>query len=121
MKKFLFFLLVVCAFAGGYYVGISRSPAPSDPVRAFSQPSSIAATVPWITYTPTPAKKTRPVYTSAPVTRSQTYVLNKKTKKFHYPSCSSVKQMKESNKVYSTDSRDDIIASGYDPCGRCKP
>jgi len=49
------------------------------------------------------------------------YVLNTNSKKFHYPSCSSVDDMKESNKQYYTGSRDDLIASGYSPCGRCHP
>ncbi len=50
-----------------------------------------------------------------------TYMLNTNTKKFHYPSCSSVKQMKESNKKEYTGSRDDVIGMGYDPCKRCNP
>ena len=49
------------------------------------------------------------------------YILNTNTKKFHYPSCSSVKQMKASNKKEYTGSRDDLIAQGYDPCKKCNP
>jgi len=49
------------------------------------------------------------------------YVLNTNTKKFHYPSCSSVDRMKESNKEYYTGSRDELINRGYDPCGNCHP
>ncbi len=49
------------------------------------------------------------------------YVLNTNTKKFHYPSCSSVDQMKESNKQYYTGTRDEVIGMGYDPCKRCNP
>lgn len=51
----------------------------------------------------------------------QTYILNTSTHKFHYPSCSSIKQMKDSNKQTYTGSRDDLIAQGNSPCGRCKP
>jgi len=51
----------------------------------------------------------------------QTYILNTNTHKFHYPDCSSVKQMSDSNKQTFTGSRDDLIAQGYSPCGRCKP
>jgi len=51
----------------------------------------------------------------------QTYVLNKNTHKFHYPSCSSVSKMKESNKEVVTSTRDEIIAKGYDPCKNCNP
>ena len=50
-----------------------------------------------------------------------TYILNTNTKKFHYPSCSSVKQMKDKNKKEVTGSRDEIIEMGYDPCKRCDP
>ena len=49
------------------------------------------------------------------------YVLNTNTKKFHYPSCSSVSQMKDKNKAYYTGSRDDVISQGYDPCKNCNP
>lgn len=51
----------------------------------------------------------------------KTYVLNTNTHKFHDPDCSSVSQMKEKNKRVVTESRDQIIADGYDPCGRCHP
>lgn len=62
--------------------------------------------------------------TAAPASSQQTgtqYILNTSTKKFHYPSCSSVKQMKDKNKKSYTGSRDDLIRQGYDPCGKCKP
>lgn len=49
------------------------------------------------------------------------YVLNTKSKKFHYPSCSSVDDMSEENKAYYTGTRDELIDMGYDPCGRCHP
>ena len=50
-----------------------------------------------------------------------TYIGNKNTKKFHYPDCSSVDQMKDSNKVYLNGTRDQAIQQGYDSCGRCCP
>lgn len=56
-----------------------------------------------------------------PVPQGTDYILNTNTGKFHYPDCSSVDQMKESNKLPYTGSRDDVIAQGYDPCKRCKP
>ena len=59
--------------------------------------------------------------TSAPVSTGTEYILNTNTKKFHYPSCSSVKQMKASNKKEYTGSRDDLIAQGYDPWKKCNP
>ncbi len=49
------------------------------------------------------------------------YVCNINTKKFHYPSCDSVKQMNESNRMNTNQSRDDLILQGYQPCGNCRP
>ena len=51
---------------------------------------------------------------------SGSYVLNTNTKKFHRPSCSSVKRMSPSNKKYAS-SRSSIISQGYSPCKVCKP
>ena len=50
-----------------------------------------------------------------------TYILNIKTKKFHLQTCSSVQDIKEDNKGESTDSREQLISQGYEPCGRCNP
>lgn len=50
-----------------------------------------------------------------------TYVLNTNTHKFHRPTCSSIRLMKDSNKILSTDSRETIIAQGYSPCKNCNP
>lgn len=68
----------------------------------------------------------KPVNTPAPsktISNGMTadYIVNTNTGKFHYPSCSSVNQMNESNKWYYTGTRDELIASGYSPCGRCHP
>ena len=49
------------------------------------------------------------------------YVLNTNSNKFHYPDCSSVGQMKASNRADFHGTREEVIAKGYDPCGRCKP
>lgn len=67
---------------------------------------------------PETTAETEPEETSAPV---QTYVLNTNSKKFHYPECSSVKQMKEKNKKIFNGTREEVIAMGYDPCGNCHP
>ena len=54
-------------------------------------------------------------------TPKTTYILNTDSKKFHYSSCSSAKQIKNSNKSEFSGSREDLIKNGYDPCGRCDP
>ena len=50
-----------------------------------------------------------------------TYILNTNTKRFHYPSCSSVDEMKPKNKVEFSGTREELIEMGYKPCGRCNP
>ena len=50
-----------------------------------------------------------------------TYILNTSSHKFHYPDCSGVASMSESNKETYTGSREDLIAQGYAPCGQCNP
>jgi DNA-entry nuclease len=49
------------------------------------------------------------------------YILNTNTKKFHRPSCSSVKQISQQNRQEFTGARDELIQKGYDPCKRCNP
>lgn len=74
------------------------------------------------TVTPTPSPEPEK---QEPVTRSEAsqadYILNTNTKKFHYPTCSSVNDMKEKNRQEFFGTRDETIALGYSPCGRCKP
>ena len=50
-----------------------------------------------------------------------TYVLNTNTKRFHIPTCSSVKDIKPKNYQESTLTREELIDLGYKPCGRCNP
>lgn len=50
-----------------------------------------------------------------------TYVLNSNTKKFHYPTCNSVYDIKAKNRQDVTLTREEIIEMGYVPCKRCHP
>lgn len=56
-----------------------------------------------------------------PVPQGTTYILNTNTGKFHYPTCGSVKQMKEKNKQEFSGTREEAISMGYDPCKKCNP
>lgn len=68
------------------------------------------------------AQTTKPQTTAAAEPAADTlYILNTNTKKFHRPNCASVKDMKDKNKQESDASRQEIIDSGYTPCGRCHP
>lgn len=53
--------------------------------------------------------------------QSQTYILNKNTKKIHYPWCSSVDDMAEHNKQEFTGDINEMISQGYSTCKRCNP
>lgn len=50
-----------------------------------------------------------------------TYIINKKSQKFHDPGCSGVATMSEENKEIFVGQRDELIARGYSPCGQCRP
>ncbi len=72
--------------------------------------------------TPTADQPEENIYSITSSSTSKTsYVLNTNTKKFHYPHCSSVKQMADKNRQDATLNREEIIAQGYTPCGRCNP
>lgn len=49
------------------------------------------------------------------------YVLNTNTHKFHYPDCSSVSRMSDTNRQDFVGTREEVIAQGYEPCGNCNP
>ncbi len=63
--------------------------------------------------------------TAEPAAKSETdgqdYVLNTNSKRFHYPSCGSVTQMKDKNKKEYHGTREELIEQGYKPCGNCEP
>ena len=108
--------------------GCGAAPAPQ--VTPSPSPYVVEAPSPSPTATPTPTPTPTPVPTSTPKPSVQPvvqdmdlndYILNTNTGKFHKPSCSSVDQMKESNKQAYTGLREDVIARGYSPCGRCNP
>lgn len=75
------------------------------------------------TTTSAPTKSTSSSNSTTDATKSteKTYILNTNTKKFHTQGCSSVSQIKSSNKGSFTGSRADLIAKGYTPCKKCNP
>ena len=52
---------------------------------------------------------------------SPTYILNVNSRKFHFPSCGSAKEIKEKNKLEFYGERDELIAREYAPCKNCNP
>lgn len=84
-----------------------------------------SAIMPLVLETPTPetteSQVTKDIPSPEPTPEGRTYILNTNSRKFHYPSCSSVGKMKESNKAEFFGTRDEIMSIGYDPCGSCHP
>lgn len=87
------------------------SPEPAELTEVTPEPTPDA--------TPAPTEEPTPEPTKDPAIR--TYVLNTNTKKFHVPGCSSIKDIKDKNKREVECTREELIAQGYDPCGRCHP
>ena len=115
-----------CVFAYNVQPGIGIDYATGDNwAESSGTYQSTAASVAVETPAPQPETDTT-VQTSPELSAPQesqgiTYVLNTNTKKFHYPTCSSVDDMKEKNKQIYTGSRDEVINMGYVPCKRCNP
>lgn len=101
-------------------------------------PPSTAATVSQTRPTTEPSRvtqapTTKPAATQAPTTQPPTtqpeedrntgrdYVANRNSHKFHYPYCSSVDQMLDSNRWDYHGTREALIEKGYTPCKRCSP
>lgn len=54
-------------------------------------------------------------------TSEDLYVLNRNTKKFHRPDCSSVQDIKPKNKQEFSGNTEALIQQGYSPCKNCNP
>ena len=112
---------------------VVTEPQTEAPTPAPTQPQTEAPTQPQ-TAAPTPAPTqpqteavtevpTQPqTEVAAPIqSNTATYVLNTSTKKFHNPSCYTIDKMNDSNKAEVTDSRDSMIAQGYELCKKWNP
>lgn len=70
---------------------------------------------------PEPTPTPEPVVVEEQKPIEQYYIINTNTGKFHYPTCRSIKRMKDKNKLEFTGTRDDVLARGYSPCMICNP
>ena len=138
MKKAASVLSIVAAlgvgFGGGY---LARGSVAPDLVRASApEPAAISRSVPEDSTFSTPSPKPAPRATAAsrataapratatprPASTPSTYIINKNSRVFHRPNCSSVKQMSEKNKKTVTQvRREDLMEDGYQRCTRCQP
>jgi len=53
--------------------------------------------------------------------KTQNFVINRNSKKIHYPSCIGAKSTNEKNKEYYSGFLNDLLQKGYLPCQSCKP
>lgn len=121
--------VLFCVFCYNVEPGVTIDYATGDSyengeVKAEATPTPTPTVAPTPTPTPEPIATPTPVPAADPADpepQGTTYILNTNTKKFHYPSCGSVKQMKDSNKQEYTGTRDEVIAKGYVPCKKCNP
>ena len=136
MKKG-FFIAIFCAVAViviavvGFTVSASRETALAPTARPTATPE-LRAVAPEKTdaedeidrllreiedFTAPPAQW----FTPDPATVAHEYVLNTNTKIFHSPKCRYVAYIDAGNAETVWQSRDELIAAGYDPCGVCNP
>ena len=59
--------------------------------------------------------------TQKPKKKTEQFVINKNTRKFHKPDCSSVKDTIPQNRKKYSGSREELIKQGYEPCKKCNP
>lgn len=94
------------------------TPTPTFPPTPTPTPVPLA--------TPTPEPILTPTITPAPTDTPEepigvTYILNRKTRKFHLPTCSAVKKILPENLGKFIGDRETLLEDGYSPCGICKP
>lgn len=79
------------------------------------------STAPTPTQRPSSAPQPTPKPSPSSTAQAQSYVLNTKTKVFHYASCRHVSSIKAANRKNFTGSRGALIKDGFKPCGSCHP
>lgn len=125
-KRWWFWLLIMAIFFGGNKpteenaLGTDPQSSIETAVTEITQPETIATETPETIATELVA--TVPAKTEAPTNPPEAvYVLNTNSMKFHYSHCGSADDIKDSNKSTFTGTREQILAKGYSPCGRCDP
>lgn len=146
MKRIAALLLTACLLLAGcgsnsdeLVVEVQRQATAASAIPATAEvtvPTTLPATEPTTVPTTAPTEipteeptelPTEPTEESAETepevltSPGKDYVLNKNTKKFHYPYCSSVSRMKAKNRWDYWGSREEILSMGYDPCKNCDP
>lgn len=98
-------------------------PTADPPAEPTEKPASTSKPTPNPTEKPASTPKPAPKPTEKPASTpaAVTYILNTNTKKFHWPDCSSVADIKPGNYLESGEDRETVMGQGYVPCKRCRP
>ncbi len=107
-------------------ITFSPEPTPEQTPELTEEPTGEPTPGPTEEPTPEPTEEPTPTPTSSPgapkeMEQTVRYVANMNTKKFHYPHCSSVKDIKPSNRWDFYGEREELIQKGYVPCKKCNP
>ena len=109
--------VICCCILAVSTVGFVISP-PNERAEAVS---AVHVTVSPVRGTSAPAETDTPAdQTAAPVQLQGSYTASSRSDKFHMPSCPSAARISDGNRVWFS-TRDEAVAAGYSPCGRCKP
>lgn len=93
----------------------------SSPSESSEKTSSVHVTVSPLADAAAPTEASTPsAEPSAPAQAHGEYTASSKSEKFHISSCPSAARISDDNRLWFS-TRDEAVAAGYSPCGRCKP
>lgn len=116
-KAYIVKAVICCCIFAASAVGFTLS---SDTVRD-DKISEVHVTVSPVKGTEAPEPSIDPTLApSAPVQAQGAYEASSRSDKFHLPHCSSASRISDDNRVWFQ-TRDEAIAAGYSPCGKCNP
>ena len=119
----LFVVCILCVVVANLGTG---KPTPTPPATGESVGLKASSTPPPTaspTLGPSPTGMPAPTVVPSPIPPTPNpcpYIGNSNTRKFHRASCGEIRKMNEENKVCLA-TREDAIAQGYVPCGKCNP
>ena len=100
---------------------VSAPPAVTPAPSVVTPAPSVPTPAPTIEVSPSAQPTQAPQQEESAPAAETTYIVNINTGKFHYPSCSSVRQMNEENKRVFNGDAEQLVQQGYSPCQRCRP
>ena len=109
--------VICCCIVAVSVVGFTLSTSSPDAEK----PGAVHVTVSPVKDTPAPVQTDTPsAEPSAPAQVQGEYTASSRSDKFHLASCPSAVRISDDNRVWFS-TRDEAVAAGYSPCGRCKP